>query len=273
MQRELREPKTIIERHDLNGRWYAPLGSKDPGLLRPSVTTIENVWDKGIGFEKWLVMNGYEAYKLRDNAARVGTLVHSLIDSLINGEVVETSYDFFDEDGDQIKADYKIQKRLMGFLKFWEEINPLPIASEISLYNEEMDFSGTADLVAEIDGKLWLIDYKTRNQYPTHAIQLTAYKMLWESLYPEKIDYIACLYLSDKWKKKSYTLKKYKFCPEMVRATYEGWQFFTNGKPSVKSELPTKYQIGENNDTSNKVQPKRKGNMQTKVQQTEGVSV
>lgn len=250
---ELREPDIIIERHDLNGRWYAPKGFEDPGLLRPSVTTMENVWDKGVGFEKWLIMNGYEAYKLRDNAARIGTLVHTLIDSLISGEVVDCKFDYFDENGELIRADNKVQKRLVGFLKFWEENKPLPLASEITLYNEQLAFAGTADLITYIGDKLWLIDYKTGNQYPTHAIQLTAYKMLWESIHPEKIDHIACLYLSDKWKKKSYTLKKYKPCPEMVETTYKGWKFFTKGTPSMRKELPTTYKIGENNATNAKV--------------------
>ena len=71
----------------------------------------------------------------------------------------------------------KIQKRLVGFLKFWEEHKPIPIASEVSLYDIDLDYAGTADLVCQIDNEIWLIDYKTGTAHPQqHAIPLSAYK-------------------------------------------------------------------------------------------------
>ena len=85
---ELLATITKIQRHDLNGRWYAPIGETDPVLFKPSVTTILNVWDKGVGFETWLKNNGWRSDEIKDKAAELGTIVHELIDRLVRGEIV-----------------------------------------------------------------------------------------------------------------------------------------------------------------------------------------
>ena len=57
-----------------------------------------------------------------------------------------------------------------------------------------------------------MCDNKTGKPYHTHGLQLSAYKLLWDSLFPDMpIDEMWGLYLSDSWIKKSYTIKKYKF--------------------------------------------------------------
>ena len=46
---------------------------------------------------------------------------------------------------------------------------------EVSCFNEQHAYAGTADLIAVIDGKLTLLDYKTSKQfYDSHALQLAA---------------------------------------------------------------------------------------------------
>lgn len=48
------------------------------------------------------------------------------------------------------------------FDEWWEQYQVVPLAAEVTVWNEEVGYAGTLDLVAEIGGRLCLIDYKTR---------------------------------------------------------------------------------------------------------------
>ena len=94
-----------------------------------------------------------------------------------------------------------INKRLMGFCKFWEDYNPTTLASEMQLQHEDIPFCGTADFVGIIadpktnKNEITLIDYKTGMPYKTHQVQLSAYAMIWNKLFPKyKIEKIASLH-------------------------------------------------------------------------------
>lgn len=48
------------------------------------------------------------------------------------------------------------------FDEWWHNYQVKPLAAEITVWNHTVGYAGTLDLVAEIGGKLCLIDYKTR---------------------------------------------------------------------------------------------------------------
>ena len=74
-----------LQRHDLNnGRWY----EDSKGRYYISVTSFDIV-DKGVSFHNWLMNNGQNAIKIRDQKAITGTIVHAYIDMLVNGEDVD----------------------------------------------------------------------------------------------------------------------------------------------------------------------------------------
>ena len=74
-----------LKRNDLsNGRWY----EDDEGNYYISVTCFDCV-DKGKNFHDWLMKNGYDAIKIRDEKAAIGTIVHAYIDMLVQGEDVD----------------------------------------------------------------------------------------------------------------------------------------------------------------------------------------
>ena len=73
-----------LKRHDLNnGRWY----EDSKGRYYISVTSFDIV-DKGTNFHNWLMNNGQNAIRIRDEKATIGTIVHAYIDMLVNGENV-----------------------------------------------------------------------------------------------------------------------------------------------------------------------------------------
>lgn len=231
------------------GRWYA-YEREELGVWFPSVTTILSVLGKGKGFEMWLGNSpSYEhAMQYGSEAAHIGSIVHYYIFILLEGSKVDTKDNFIDEDsGESTKLDRRVNRRLEGFVEFWKDHKPTMLANEVTLFNEAkhkkeylFPWAGQADQVYEIDGKIVMCDNKTGKSYDTHGLQLTAYKLLWDSLFPDKkIDEMWGLYLSDKWIKKPYSIKKYKFEPEMWLNVMDSW-LWRNGGSIKKLPQPKK---------------------------------
>ncbi len=232
------------------GRWYAKdIEGKEPEIFFPSVTTVLSVLGKGKGFEMWLGNSpSYEhAMDYGLEAAKYGSIVHWYIMRLLQGYKIDCDEDFIDEDTlESTKNNKKVTKRLEGFVNFYEDHgNPAVIANEISLFNDYKDkkeflypWAGQADQVYQIDGKIIMCDNKTGKSYDSHGLQLTAYKLLWDSLFPDMpIDEMWGLYLSDSWVKKPYTIKKYKFEPRMWMNVLETW-FWRNKGSNLKIPQP-----------------------------------
>ena len=101
-------------------------------------------------------------------------------------------------------------------------------------------------MIATIEDELWLIDTKTGNAYDLpHELQLTAYKLLWDSLYAEKygeIKKIGCLYLSDGWRiKPTYKLKQYDFRPDIWVMILELYNYVFKDKKNKGCLAPPKF--------------------------------
>ena len=95
----------------------------------------------------------------------------------------------------------------------------------------------------------WLVDWKTGKPYTNqHQLQLTSYKILWESLFPEHpIDGIACLYLKSGWRKApNYTFKEYKPDESAWKKVVEVSDWANNyPAPSFPPDLPTTFSLIE----------------------------
>ena len=106
------------------------------GQILPSVTTVMRPLDNALyqGIDE-------EIMKM---AAHRGTAVHNAVENyvLYGIEDIEPKYAGYFE----------------GFLKFWNEQNPEPLATESRLYHKILRYAGTADLPCVIGGKRILID-------------------------------------------------------------------------------------------------------------------
>ena len=79
-----------LKRHDLsNGRWY-----ESKGKYYISVTSFDSIVTKGENFDNWLMTNGFDAIKIRDEKALIGTIVHAYIDMLVEGEDIDLRQGF-----------------------------------------------------------------------------------------------------------------------------------------------------------------------------------
>jgi len=141
----------------------------------PSVTTVLEAYHKGYGYYEWLKGVGFNAETIMQKAGESGTKVHNAIDRILEGGEVEWSA----ESG---SLNYTLEEwqMLVKFMEFWNKYKPKVIAFEQNLVSDIEKIGGTVDLVCEINGETWLIDYKTSNYiHKSHELQLSAYARLW----------------------------------------------------------------------------------------------
>lgn len=160
-----------------------------------SVTTLINGnlgWNKQV-LINWSVrqaLDGQDPDKIKEKAADIGTLAHYLIECHIKEEKpVLKEYS---------NEHIQIAKNALKAYKQWEKKHHLKyIDSELPLVHEDMLYGGTIDLVAEVDGGICIIDFKTSNNiYPEHIIQVAAYRELYQHVYNKPVQACHILKLS-----------------------------------------------------------------------------
>ena len=106
--------------------------------------------------------SGISEVTLRKAAER-GTILHNAIENWIK---------FGIEDVPQEYEGY-----FKCFLGFMKEKNPKILGSEVRMYHKLLKYSGTADLIADINGEITLIDYKSTSVISDMncSVQLEAY--------------------------------------------------------------------------------------------------
>jgi genome maintenance exonuclease 1 len=168
--------KTFIH-HDLPKleRDTAPDGTrvyKTPsGRAYPSVTTVTGL-HSAKGIAEWRKRVGeVEANKISGRASARGTRIHSLCESYLRGE--PTYPDIFDAE-------------MFGSITDWlSDINNIH-ALEDPLYSDFLQVAGTVDCIAEFQGKLSVIDFKTsskpkdRDDIHSYFMQTAAYAVAFE---------------------------------------------------------------------------------------------
>jgi hypothetical protein len=200
--------------------------------------------------------------------AQIGTIIHDYCERLLRGIKLDFKKQpkWHNKETDElIPVNREIIKYMCSFEQFCLDVQVngafVTEALEICMFDLAADnegnqlhpWAGTADWVVKIINKKgkeerWLVDFKTGNAYNTHQLQLTSYKILWESLFPEHpIDGIACLYLKSGWRKEpNYTFKKYKFDPKTWNEVVAVSEWANNSPvPSFPPDLPTTFSLIE----------------------------
>lgn len=161
-------------------RWYLKQTEKDlEPIYVPSVTWICSFYPKGIPFYKWLANKGWnEAEAIKSAAGDKGSKVHLAIVDLIDGKEVKMDSMYINpttEFAEELTLEE--YEAIMSFVEWWNINKPTVITKEAIVFNEEYSYAGTVDLICEIEGEKWLIDFKTgQNIWPEHLLQVSAYK-------------------------------------------------------------------------------------------------
>ena len=147
------------------------------GKRVPSVTTILGVIDKP-ALKFWanqIGLNGIKIVEYVDDKAMIGTLAHYIIECFVKNE--KENFEQFECDQEQIEQARVCTKKFFEWLDYQAEFSP--IASELHLVSESMQYGGTIDLIAKLNGKITLIDFKTCNAiYEEPYFQTAAYEKL-----------------------------------------------------------------------------------------------
>ena len=197
------EPKISIRRHDTGiGRTYYDPDDKDRKYVYSSTTILSSVINKGFGFNSWLKLHGNDCDRLMNEAATKGTIIHICCSIIASGEDLHTDMKLYD-DGKVHQITEAIYHNVLAFKKFYLENRPVIKAIELSLYDRDILWAGTADYIMVMSDKkgnpkLCLVDIKSGKEYPkNHELQLVSYKILFDSIFGKEhgtIDEIYSLY-------------------------------------------------------------------------------
>ena len=143
------------------------------GKSYPSVTSVVGLLGKE-AIREWRARVGEEeANRVSARAARRGTTIHSLCENyLLNKEVKPGLFDV--ETFDSIKP-------------LLNRINNIHCL-ETQLFSDHLQVAGTVDCIAEFDGRVSVIDFKTsrriksREDIPGYFMQTSAYAVMFEEL-------------------------------------------------------------------------------------------
>ena len=150
----------------------------------PSVTTIISQhlgWNKQIliGWTKRMMLGGQDTDKILDEASKIGTLLHLLIEGYFRGLTIDTK----DYSPNQEKA---ALLAFTGFLAWHKRVNFQALGNEVILVNEELQIGGTIDCIAKVDDDLVIVDWKSSKYlYAENKLQLAAYTYMYEQAQPK----------------------------------------------------------------------------------------
>lgn len=141
----------------------------------PSITTVLSILSEKSIYEWRQRVGAEEADKISTRASRRGTAVHAIIEKYIDND--SNFKDGYTPDIVQSFLDLKpILDSRIGKV----------FAQEAPLYSDHLGVAGRVDCVAEFDGKLSIIDFKTsrkpkkKSYIENYFMQESAYAVMWE---------------------------------------------------------------------------------------------
>jgi len=154
----------------------------------PSISTICSFRNRK-SIAEWRARVGdAEANKISKRATTAGTTVHSMIEDYLNNELDLEKY-----------ADKHLAKILFVQAKgMLSRINNIHF-QEAPLYSHEFAIAGRVDCIAEFDGKLSIIDFKTSSKEKKeewiegYLVQETGYAKMYEERSGIKVEQIVTL--------------------------------------------------------------------------------
>ena len=163
-----------LERETIDGVRFYKVPDQDEFLKLVSITSVTSFWSRA-KFAKWRKKVGEEkANEITRKATARGTDMHTLTEHyLLNAELPKVA-----PMGDML---FKIAKPTLNNI---DNIHAL----EGSLYSKELGVAGTVDCIAEYDGELSVIDFKTskapkpREWIDGYFVQAAAYACMYYEL-------------------------------------------------------------------------------------------
>ena len=219
---ESKLPKTKGKRID-GMRFY-----EVDGKAFPSITTVLGAIPKP-GLDAWRKSVGEEAAKWEMNrAARRGSAVHTLVEQYLKGETPAIRD--------------VLPLGMFRLLKpYLDQVDNIHCLEQI-MYSKKLTIAGQVDCVAEYNGKLSVIDFKTANKErvdswnENYYIQCTAYAHMYEELFGTPIDQIVILQAGEDGSAKSFIKNKADYEEKLGKAIKDFYKYYEEKtKGTIKS--------------------------------------
>ena len=198
------------------------------GKNYPSITTVLNI-RKSEGLKEWRknVGDGAANWEMR-RAANRGKATHTLVEEYLKGETPS-------ERGVLPLGLFKLLK------PYVDQINNVHLLEAI-MYSHKLTIAGQVDCVAEYNGKLSVIDFKTANKerqegwIDNYFLQTTAYAVMYEEIFGTPIEQIVVLIAGEDGSVACYKKDKKDFMEPLGEAIQNFYKYYEElNKGKVKS--------------------------------------
>ena len=145
---------TELQTENIDGRRFY----KTPKCNYQSITTLLSNLSK-VGIQAWRKRVGAEeANRISTKASRQGNAIHALCEKYIKNE-----------EGFLTESMPHLVEMFESILPLLDRVDNVH-GTEGAMYSDELGLAGRTDLIAEFDGKLAIIDYKTSRRIKTWSM-------------------------------------------------------------------------------------------------------
>ena len=188
------------------------------GKNYPSITTVLNIRKKD-GLTEWRknVGEGAANWEMA-RAARRGKATHTLIEQYLKSETPS----------ERSVLPLGLFKLLKPYV---DQINNIHLLEAI-MYSHKLTVAGQVDCVAEYNGKLSVIDFKTANKerkedwIENYFVQTTAYAMMYEELFGKRIDQLVILMAGEDGTMRSFVKDRKLFEPKLEESIKYFYKYY-----------------------------------------------
>ena len=199
---------------NIDGFRFYSVGDKN----YPSITTVLGAIPKP-GLIAWRKNVGEEAAKWEmARAARRGKATHTLVEQYLKGEP-QTIRDV-------------LPVGMFRLLKpYLDQINNIHCLERI-MYSHKLTLAGQVDCIAEYNGKLSVIDFKTANKEridswnESYYLQCTAYAIMYEELFGTPIDQIVILQAGEDGSCHSFVKQKKDYLSQLEKDIKSFYKYY-----------------------------------------------
>jgi genome maintenance exonuclease 1 len=188
------------------------------GTNYPSVTSVLGVRKK-VELQQWRDRIGENVANWEmGRAARRGTATHNLIENYIKGEPLT----------EKSVLPLGLFKLMKPYVDKIENIHCL----ETVLYSSKYKLAGQVDCIAEYDGELSVIDFKTANKerkvewIENYFLQCTAYGLMYEELFEKPIKKIVLIIGGEDGSMVTYVRNKEDYIPKLEEVVEDFYKMF-----------------------------------------------
>jgi len=218
---ESKFPKTKGKRID-GMRFY-----EVDGKAYPSVTTVLGAIPKP-GLIKWRKSVGEEAARWEMNrAARRGSATHTLVEQYLKGETPSIRD--------------VLPLGMFRLLKpYLDQVDNIHCLEQI-MYSHQLTIAGQVDCIAEYNGKLSVIDFKTANKErvdswnENYYIQCTAYGIMYEELFGTPIEQLVILQAGEDGSCKAFVKNTADYKEKLGKVIQDFYKYYEEKTKGTKS--------------------------------------